>query len=556
MKRSLTVAFGLCISGSASAGGLLLPGAGVVSTSRAGAAVASADDSEAITLNPAGIAQSEGTVITIGAVATSYSLSFARAGSYPTGSGDAYAGQPYPKMSNDSKPSLGFGSYQPIPLVGVVTDLHFLGDATWMKRLHVGLSIYSPNAYPFRNFNNVNGQPYYTKDGNGNYGFPSNLNGAPPPTRYDVVAQDAAIVLPSIAAAYSILPNLSVGGRFSAGYADFNSAVAVWGLTNYTEDIKQDGIITLHAHEDFVTTYGFGANYSPTPNLEFAAQWSAPIDIHAQGTAYSQNGTGVEIGGNSVTVTPVDPADAKCATGGTPTALKACVDVEAVPMTATVAARWKFLDPKTKKLRGDVEVDLGYEHWGAKCDYNTNPNCLDPSDYHVTVDAQVTSPVAPGLGERLQPQLIEHDLRDTYSVRVGGSWIFPINDVNAVVARAGISYDTAAANDGWQRVDLDGMARTMFAIGGSYKFRRFAIDAGFSYIYEGSLTQNRNCQPTSTMQGCGADGSTDGYGSKGRQGPDPVDPILQPDVQFEYPVNEGTFSAHYIQFMLGASTWF
>ena len=40
----------------AAAGGLLLPGAGAVSTSRAGAAVASAADGEGLVLNPAGIA--------------------------------------------------------------------------------------------------------------------------------------------------------------------------------------------------------------------------------------------------------------------------------------------------------------------------------------------------------------------------------------------------------------------------------------------------------------------------------------------------------------------
>ena len=56
---------GLCAPGIAWAGGLLLPGAGAVSTSRAGAAVASADDGEAVVLNPAGIAKAEGTTITL-----------------------------------------------------------------------------------------------------------------------------------------------------------------------------------------------------------------------------------------------------------------------------------------------------------------------------------------------------------------------------------------------------------------------------------------------------------------------------------------------------------
>ncbi|MGE0401366.1 MAG: hypothetical protein AB7T06_31980, partial [Kofleriaceae bacterium] len=44
----------------ANAGGLFLPGSGATSTSRAGAAVASADDGEALSINPAGLAKSSG----------------------------------------------------------------------------------------------------------------------------------------------------------------------------------------------------------------------------------------------------------------------------------------------------------------------------------------------------------------------------------------------------------------------------------------------------------------------------------------------------------------
>src|SRR5438067_10040185 len=98
------IAFG----GSARAGGLYLPGAGAVSTMRAGAAIASADDAEAISLNPAGIAKSSGTVITVGFAAIDFDESFQRAGMYPLIREQAttYAGTPYPKMFNTSKPPL------------------------------------------------------------------------------------------------------------------------------------------------------------------------------------------------------------------------------------------------------------------------------------------------------------------------------------------------------------------------------------------------------------------------------------------------------------------
>ncbi|HEY1811918.1 MAG TPA: outer membrane protein transport protein [Kofleriaceae bacterium] len=553
MKLSGTVVFiGLgAAAATAHAGGLLLPGAGVISTSRAGAAIASADDAEAITLNPAGIAKSKGTHVTIGADAISYAMSFKRAGDYPAIMEEAttFAGTPYPIMTNQAKPALGIGSFQPVPLIGITSDLNGL-----IPKLHVGFSVYAPNAYPFRNLNNVNGQPYYFKDpSTGAFSFPS-FGNAPPPTRYDIIDQSATIILPSIAAAYSILPNLDIGARFSAGFAQLQSTVAVWGLTNYEENPKQDGLVTIHATDDFVTTYGFGATYRPTPNIELAAQWSAPINVHASGTAYSSNGPDVTLNGNSVSVTPKPDAMTNCAKGGTAAALKACVDVEAAPMTATIGGRWKFLDHQGK-MRGDVELNLGWEHWGAGCDYSNGiGNCLDPSDYHVTIDGQVTSPLAPGVALPLQEQLIEHGFQDTYSARLGGSWIFPIVGNDSIVARAGVSYDSAAAKDGWERLDVDGAARTMMSIGASYKLERFSIDAGFAYVYEGTRNQNRNCVPTSPTQGCGPGGAPETF--QQQTGTNPVNPVFQFNGQLEDPVDQGSINSHYVILMLGASTWF
>lgn len=550
MKLSGTVVtIGLCTSGVAVGGGLLLPGAGVVSASRAGAAIASADDAEAITLNPAGIAKSHGTVITLGADFISYAMSFTRAGSYDPIAEESvsFAGQPYPKMTNGAKPPLGIGSFQPVPLIGIVSDLGGI-----IPKLHVGFNVYAPNAYPFRDLNTVNGQPYFFKDpATGAYSFPS-FGNAPPPTRYDIVEQEAAIILPSVAVAYEVLPNLDLGARFSAGFAQLKSTVAVWGLLNYEEWDKQDGLISVNATDSFVTTYGFGGTYRPTPNIEVAAQWSAPIDIHAKGNVYSSNGPAVTLNGATVAITPTPDDQVLCDKGGTAAALKGCVDVE-LPMTATLGGRWKFLDQQTGKLKGDIELNLGWEHWGATCNYESDPNCLDPSDYHVTVDGQVTTTLAPGVGLPLKPQLVTHGFQDTYSARLGGSWAWTVGG-NSIVARGGVGYDSAAAKTGWERVDVDGAARTMITAGGSYKLPRISIDLGIGYIYEGSRTQNRNCNPTATMQGCSGTGQDAPVPQ--RQGPDPINPILIPAVQAENPVNQGTIASHYVMFMLGASTWF
>jgi hypothetical protein len=41
-----------------------------------------------------------------------------------------------------------------------------------------------------------------------------------------------------------------------------------------------------------------------------------------------------------------------------------------------------------------------------------------------------------------------------------------------------------------------------------------------------------------------------------RQGPDPINPLVVPEQQFQSPVNQGVFESRYVMFMLGATAWF
>jgi long-subunit fatty acid transport protein len=551
----LLVATGVvCLAGAASAGGLLLPGAGAISTSRAGASVAAADDGEALALNPAGLAQAaSGTFVQLGISAIDYFMWFHRNGDYdPTMDAASYEGSRYPVVTNQPKPPLGIGSWQPVPLIAIVSDL---GGA--VPGLTVAAGLYAPNAYPFRDM----GSSYYTPNAAGSYDFPTSYTAEPPPTRYDVIHEEAAIILPSVAAAYKVLPGkLDVGARFSAGTANLKSTVAVWGMPgNYAEWVKQDGIFTLDA-SGFVYNWQLGTNFHATPNLDFAAQFTAPIYIHAQGSAISVNGPAVTpFPGKEVVITPLDNG---CGAGlGKVGDIKGCVDVE-IPMTATIAGRYKFLDDKGA-LKGDLELDAGWEHWGGTCDYMKDPNCLDPSDFHVTINAQAATSTDPANGLPLHAQLVRHGLQDTYSVRAGGSYHLPTG-ANEVIVRGGVGYDTAAAKTGWERADFDGAARTMIAAGASYKMNKVQIDAGFGVILEGTRTDSRTCNPSATagMMGCagtpGYTGGTPGTDNPPdqRKGPDPINPIVVSNVQTENPVNEGTFKSHYLFVLLGASYHF
>ena len=66
-----------------------------------------------------------------------------------------------------------------------------------------------------------------------------------------------------------------------------------------------------------------------------------------------------------------------CAPGGTTEKFKGCVEF-ALPMTATVGGRYKFLDADGM-MNGDLELNVDWQNWAAE----------RASNYRVVVDAQV-----------------------------------------------------------------------------------------------------------------------------------------------------------------------
>ncbi|MDB4961643.1 MAG: Long-chain fatty acid transport protein [Myxococcales bacterium] len=524
----------------AEAGGLLLPGSGAVSTSRAGAAVASAEDGEALGINPAGLAKSKGTTITLSMAIISYAMEFTRRGSYDPIAEEAlpYEDTPYPTVRNDASPPLGIGSFQPVPVFAVVSDL---GGA--VPGLTLAAGVYAPNAYPFRDM--------CTEQSTGceRYAFNGDFNAPPPPQRYDIVSQEAAIVLPSVAAAYRILPSLDVGGRFSAGFASVKSTVNLWAnLNNYNEYVKNDAQFTVDGKDSFVMGWALGATFRPSPVIELAANFNSAIQVNAKGSAVSENGPNASLNGLPLVIRATDDAAARCQTGGTDTVQRACVEFD-LPMNAQVGGRYKFLS-REGKLLGDIELDVGWENWGSK----------RASDYRVVVDADVYVRDANGnenYAISLRDNAVKHGLQNTYNARLGGSYRIP-SGTNEIIVRGGVGHDTAAAKKGWLRADVDGAARTTVTVGAGYRAKRWELNVGGGAILEGTNDNPGSCNPT----GPGA-GGTFGCGPNNtenppdeRSGPDPITPVLLEDKQAESPVTQGRFKSHYVMFMLGFSTWF
>ncbi len=545
--------------GTAIAGGLFLPGSGAISTSRAGAAVSSADDGEALSINPAGLAKTErGWTITVSAAIIRYYMEFSRRGTYDTvleAPPDPYSGQAYPTIENDPKPPSGIGSFQPIPVIAIVANLDKLG---WVPGLTVAAGVYAPNGYPFR-------------DMRGGYDFvrdtQTNTQG-PPPTRYDVMTAESQALFPSLGIAYRVGANLDLGVRLTAGRVASKSTVIVQGTPgNVNESVRHDTQFTADVKDGFVPTFGVGATFRPTPFLEFGAVFNYSATIRTKGTGQSVKGPNVD---PDRVIGPIPDDMSRCEPGGTFEKQKACITTQ-LPMTAAVAGRYKFLD-KSGAMKGDLELQVGWEHWGKKCDFTSagqmkDPDCASPSQILVKLDTGLYNQS----GEFAQPvevNFVNLGLQDVYNVRLGGSYhinfagdpLEPKTQGKKVILRGGVGYDTAAARDGFLRASFDGAARITTTIGGAFRTNKWEINAGAGYIYEGSNTNGgaaaggRDCNPTSAnINDCG-DGAQRPL--EDRQGPDPTSPLLTPELQFENPFNQGTIKSNYLLFMLGFSTWF
>ena len=514
--------------GAGHAGGLLVPGTGTEAMGRGGAFVAKADDPSALHHNPAGLAKLVGTVVHIGSNFLRYALEFDRAGVYelPDGIDEPYEGQDFQSVKNRARPDFGLGRFQAVPLVAVSSDLGGL-----VPGLRLGGGILAPNAAPGRDF--------------GAYEFEA-PGVAPPPQRYDVINQDAVVVLPSLAVAYSIMDKLDIGARFSAGFASVQSTSYTWVVRNYEEWIGDDAEFSVDVSDSFIPVFGLGVLYRPIPAIEIGASYTSAIPVRAQGEGRALLASVSSTGGGDEIV-PLDPGiDPGCAAGGQENALKSCIDFD-LPQTATLGVRWVIArDASGEGPAGagsggreiaDIELDVKWENWSSS----------SASDYDVVVDGQSNDTGLP-----LRPTIVRHGFQDVFSIRLGGSYALPVAD-RALVARAGIAHDTAAAPDSFQRVDVDGAARTTLSTGLSYRISRFRIEAAGALVLEGDRTVEA-CEPNLGTEGCPPGSGQAPAGD--RESPDPLQPVLFPEQAFQDPFNGGEYSSSYLMFSLGLTAWF
>jgi long-chain fatty acid transport protein len=227
-------------TGTAHAGGMVLPISGVRGVGRAGALVAGAEDPDALWQNPAGLAHMTGeNAMSVGVTYVNQSVDYARIDS----------GGNQMEAISDQHP--GF----PIPSIAAVFGV---GD-----KLVVGVGFAAPYGALHR----------YDLDG---------------PQRYASISlAESRIEMITAGVAYAITPRLRIGATVSNVLSNIKSRVILSGCPGQTvcapEDPEFDADTEVHQLDLLAPTASVGIQFEPDPRITLGVSAQAPAKISGNG---------------------------------------------------------------------------------------------------------------------------------------------------------------------------------------------------------------------------------------------------------------------------------
>jgi len=441
-RRTLgTITAGLVIlsammGGRAYAGGFEAPGLGTEAMGRGGAFTAKASDGSALEYNIAGLARQRGWRLLIDGKLVLNSHEFTRAGVYP-GAIDPmrpWQGQPYPTVSN----SHGLSG---APMVVLSTDFNYFDRWTFA----IGLT--TPSA------------------SDSNRSFPTTVNGNwPAPQRYDIHNVNLLVVYPMLAAAVRVTKWLDIGLAVQMVYGHFDltaTAFADLGAATCADPTQCDSLLNIRT-KGITATGALGLMVHPLKNLH--------LGLHVRGPIYLNTSGDVTATQPGAITQPLDPGDPGIPGDPNRPAKPAAASLPfRLPWVVRLGLRYAFMKDAQRE-QGDIEINGTYESWKE----------------------------AQGVGDKLSvPSLgpfvditatLVHRYKDTGSVRVGGAYNHWFANNTVLTIRAGVFFDSAAAEGAWTRLDFDTLTKIGGSLGLGYRIRGVGINAGYTYIGSPSVT--------------------------------------------------------------------
>ena len=329
---SLIILFIMAIPSIAFAGGLFVPLGGVANTGRAGAAVASTRDPNAIAYNPALIALTEGHQLLGDVTWGMLQLDYQRAPD--TGANNRRI--EYPSVSNQA-------AGVAIPQILFTTDLG-------TDQFGLGVGIFPPNAAPVS----------FPQDG---------------PQRYVIINMANTIGFTTeLAFAWRPHPRFSIGAGIQNVTFIFKGtgiSSTYFGLLGKQEDPDLDSVITIDAADYFTPSANFGIWANPVDSFEIALSFQLFADLK------SKNGSFKAALPNHYVYEHTQLTGSK-------------MDIAfSLPWTLKLGLRYQYKDIF------DIELDAWYARWSRQKDITIIPHDAVLVDNALVGDVKVDNFIIP-----------------------------------------------------------------------------------------------------------------------------------------------------------------
>ena len=417
--KLVAIALAVCMlpAGTALAGGFDIPGVGARSMGRGSAYIVLADDLSALLLNPGGLSRQKGTSLLLGENLLWHHGSFTR----------------QPSVLNDPQPNTR--PADPLATVENEDPLFPLGMAFGLasdfglEDWVFALQISGPNAVGHVKYPTMGGQ------------------------RYMFTEMDMLLIYYSAAAAWGKKDHFGIGltltyvqlpkSQFSMLIDGVNGPGQP--LHPYYSDFDLIANLDLADHTSFTAT--LGAWWRVVPQLELGVSARVvPIYLNPSGDVTMDTPSGQD--------SPMNISGG----GG------ASMDLT-LPIIVRAGLRYRHLDKRDREVF-DIELDFVYEAWSSVDEYKTK--LAD-----TTVDYG-SGPV-PTIDDAI---LLPRKWKDTFSVRLGGSW-------NAVpdlfTWSLGGFWESAAVPNNYSYIDVASFDR--FGAGTGLSFRFYGVDLNIAYMH-------------------------------------------------------------------------
>lgn len=420
-------------AGSARAGGFEMGANGTEALGRGGAFTAKADSPLALEYNVSGLAAQRGTRMLFDSNLLFGEYRFQRAGSDALG--------PYPEIRSDSsKPFYA-------PWFGLSTDFGFF------RRVTFAIGAFGPSSLGRRTY------PLFVPREDGSV--------RPGPGRYDVLATDLLMVFPTVAVAVRAHRVLDLGLSVQQVSAVMNLASASYAplanshapCADQPEDARCDAFTRVQVRSFDNFALAMGAMLRPTSSIDIGVHVRSAVNlglhpIRAKGTVSATTPPAL----SDLPALGTERMDAQFETW--------------LPWQFRFGVRYAYKKPGREVF--DVELNGTYEAWGW----------LDGSDNKLTL---LKPPMLVNRGEPFTI-LLRHNYRDTFSVRLGGSYTQPLSEQSALTVRLGALVDSSASRDEDLRLDFDTLMKLGGTCGLGITGRGLTLNIAYAYLHSVSRT--------------------------------------------------------------------